>query len=324
MINKLSIKSAFGWAGLAAIVMNSSLSYAQEPVTVTAIAVHYGGNIQYTYKVTNHTKARTIVSVSIGNAGKQPPDPVSPSNMQPELSIYPAGSYWGPARTSGDNRGESPRLGGIYSSPLGWAGKVLLYGETDNFSVDWNLERSNTRIYPVIQSGQTFSYGVTVPLNDDPRSPFSMSDPAYLNGHFTVGFDYSKVIDEGPSSWNYTGSIVSLDTKPPTLSISLSPSTLWPPNDKLVPITATITASDDFDPQPEIKLESITATEMLATGDVQDAQIGMDDRSFSLIAKRAGTSKDGRIYTVTYSATDASGNKAIASATVTVPHDQGK
>jgi len=80
----------------------------------------------------------------------------------------------------------------------------------------------------------------------------------------------------------------------------------------------------DPDPEPEIKLESITSTETLADGDIQDAQFGTDDRSFSLAAKRAGTNLAGRIYTVTYSATDASGNKATASATVTVPHDQGK
>jgi hypothetical protein len=43
-----------------------------------------------------------------------------------------------------------------------------------------------------------------------------------------------------------------------------------------------------------------------------------------LAAKRAGNNPAGRIYTVTYSATDASGNKATASATVIVPHDQGK
>ncbi|MEQ1838501.1 MAG: hypothetical protein ABL858_09255 [Candidatus Nitrotoga sp.] len=31
---------------------------------------------------------------------------------------------------------------------------------------------------------------------------------------------------------------------------------------------------------------------------------------------------DGRVYTLTYSATDGSGNKSTASTTVTVPHDQ--
>jgi hypothetical protein len=104
----------------------------------------------------------------------------------------------------------------------------------------------------------------------------------------------------------------------------LTPATLWPPNDKLVPVTATITVKDDYDPEPEIKLESITANELLDAHDIQDAQFVTDDRSFSLAAKRAGNNMAGRIYTVTYSATDASGNKATASAIVTVPHDQGK
>jgi hypothetical protein len=49
----------------------------------------------------------------------------------------------------------------------------------------------------------------------------------------------------------------------------------------MVPIPAKITVKDDYDPQ-----------------------------------------KEGRVYTITYSATDGSGNKALASATVTVPQDR--
>jgi hypothetical protein len=41
-----------------------------------------------------------------------------------------------------------------------------------------------------------------------------------------------------------------------------------------------------------------------------------------LKADRDGRNKAGRVYTVIYSATDASGNKATASATVTVTHDE--
>ena len=113
------------------------------------------------------------------------------------------------------------------------------------------------------------------------------------------------------------------DTLPPTLSVSVSPATLWPPNEKLIPITVTLTVKDDYDPQPEIKLESITANETLEKDDIKEAKIGTDDRSFSLAAKREGSNKAGRIYTITYSATDASGNKATASTSVIVPHDQG-
>ena len=52
---------------------------------------------------------------------------------------------------------------------------------------------------------------------------------------------------------------------------------------------------------------------MMAT-DVQGAATGTDDRSFSLIAAHTTTAV-ARIYTVTYSATDASGNKSTATTT---------
>jgi len=110
----------------------------------------------------------------------------------------------------------------------------------------------------------------------------------------------------------------------PTLSVALSPATLWPPNGKLVPITAAVTVKDNNGSAQKIRLESITSNELLEAEDIRDASFGTDDRSFYLAAKRAGTNMAGRIYTVTYSATDASGNKATASATVTVPHDQGR
>ncbi|MDO8311719.1 MAG: hypothetical protein Q7T25_07250, partial [Sideroxyarcus sp.] len=84
----------------------------------------------------------------------------------------------------------------------------------------------------------------------------------------------------------------------------------------------TIAVKDDYDPQPEISLESITANEVLETGDIRDASLGTDDRQFSL--KAESESKVGRIYTVTYSATDGSGNKALASATATVQREQSE
>ena len=46
-----------------------------------------------------------------------------------------------------------------------------------------------------------------------------------------------------------------------------------------------------------------------------------EDGTIYLRAERAGNS-NGRIYTLTYTATDCYGNTASASATVTVPHNQ--
>jgi len=313
--NRIIFKRAARWVTCLALFYLTQ-AQAQEPVTVKVLAVHHAGNIQYTYQVSNHTRARSIVSVSIGNSGLQP---AGSESSQPELFIYPVGSFWGEPIASGDQRGETPRRGGTFTSPLGWVGKIQEYAETTDFSVDWS--RTNLTVLG-IRPSQTLNFSVTVPFNDDSRSIFSMIDPGYLTGHFTVGFAHSNAINEGPAFWNYTGTIVPIDTTPTTLSITPTPATLWPPNGKLIPITAAITVKDDYDPQPEIKLESIIANEMLMQGDIQGAVLGTDDRQFSLAATREGANPAGRVYTLTYSATDGSGNKSTASTTVTVPHDQ--
>ena len=120
------------------------------------------------------------------------------------------------------------------------------------------------------------------------------------------------------------------DTTPPEISVSVDPTELWPPNHKMKTITATVTATDDSDPSPTVVLTSIVSNEPdegLGDGDkpndIQDADIREEDYEFSLRAERSGGG-DGRIYTITYTATDVSGNSQDASATVTVPHDKGK
>ncbi len=54
-------------------------------------------------------------------------------------------------------------------------------------------------------------------------------------------------------------------------------------------------------------------------GDIQNANLGTDDRRFKVRAERSGLGND-RIYTVVYEAEDASGNMATATAEVLVPH----
>lgn len=180
------------------------------------------------------------------------------------------------------------------TSPLGWRVYVITLEESELLGVNWVVIDDNS---PRLLPGQTFTE-MSVTLDK--------ADTNYITGHAFVRF---------PDKLQ----------QPTSLTVPLErPATLWPPNDKLVPVTAAITAKDDYDPEPEIKLISITASEALDANDIQDAQLGTDDRSFSLAAKRAGNNMAGRIYTVTYSATDGSGNKSIASATVTVPHDLGK
>ena len=123
-----------------------------------------------------------------------------------------------------------------------------------------------------------------------------------------------------------------LDIVAPTITLSVSPTTLWPPDHKFQDVTATITVADECDPNPSVTLVSITsnepATGFLGNGDqgpdIQGAAFGTDDRSFSLRSERGtGGQNTGRVYTIKYRVTDASGNFTDATATVKVPTSQG-
>ena len=120
------------------------------------------------------------------------------------------------------------------------------------------------------------------------------------------------------------------DEEPPELTVELAPSTLWPPNHRMVDVVASAIASDNCG-TPAIVLTSVSSDEpdnAVGTGDgdtindVQDADFDAPDFEFSLRAERSG-SGDGRAYTVTYTAVDGSGNESSAQAMVEVPHDQG-
>jgi hypothetical protein len=112
------------------------------------------------------------------------------------------------------------------------------------------------------------------------------------------------------------------DVAPPELDVSVTPSVIWPPNNRLVRVTATTQANDPGDPAPGITLMSITSNEPVEPDDIQ-AAIGTDCRSFKLRATRLG-SGTGRTYTITYRATDVSGLFTEKVVTVLVPHDQRK
>jgi len=119
------------------------------------------------------------------------------------------------------------------------------------------------------------------------------------------------------------------DTTPPTLVLVPDPAVLWPPNHKLSEVEVVVVATDACDLEPTVTLTSISSDEPdngLGDGDtvddIQQADVGTDDREFLLRAERSGTGS-GRTYSALYTAEDASGNATSGLASILVPHDQG-
>ena len=80
----------------------------------------------------------------------------------------------------------------------------------------------------------------------------------------------------------------------------------------------------DADSNATVTLLSVTSNgpDSVNGGDQPNDIVIVDEYSFQLRAERLGGG-DGRVYTITYEVTDECGNSTVASATVTVPHDQG-
>lgn len=130
--------------------------------------------------------------------------------------------------------------------------------------------------------------------------------------------------DEAGNTGTDNVTVTVVDTTPPEITASATPNILWPPNHKYVEVKINVTVYDKCDPSPTLKFVSITSNEPdndVGDGNTVNDIVIMNDFTFNLRAERSGTGS-GRIYTVTYEATDASGNYVTATVTIEVPHNQ--
>ncbi len=121
---------------------------------------------------------------------------------------------------------------------------------------------------------------------------------------------------------------IQIDKTAPELNVVLDKTELWPPNHSLVTVTAQVYGNDSLSGIDSIVLTSIASNEPDQgtsaedqPNDIQNAEYGTLDPSFSLRAERSGQGT-GRTYTITYTSTDKAGNKTVRTVTVTVPHDR--
>lgn len=132
--------------------------------------------------------------------------------------------------------------------------------------------------------------------------------------------------DEAGNSSSASQLVTVVDGDPPTIvaPAAASPSSLWPANGKLVPVTVSGIVTDNGS-----GIGSATYRVVDSYREVQPAgavTVGADGRyAFTLMlpARRSGNDKDGRRFAVTVDITDRAGNTSATSAVVVVPHDMG-
>ena len=96
---------------------------------------------------------------------------------------------------------------------------------------------------------------------------------------------------------------------------------LWPPNNKMRAVTVSTDPSDAGSGGVVCSIDSVSSNE---GGSAHEPDVELTGPlTLNLRAEREGKGS-GRIYTAHISCTDAAGNASSATATVTVPHDQGK
>jgi hypothetical protein len=116
-----------------------------------------------------------------------------------------------------------------------------------------------------------------------------------------------------------------LCTTPPVIRLSTTPTTLWPPNGSMVPVSVSGTVTDAG---LGCAIRTTAYTVQDEYGEVQPSgTLTLDaQRAYSftvwLQASRLGTDPDGRLYRVTVSATDDAGKTGSQSGNVIVSHDQ--
>jgi len=225
---------------------------------------------------------------------------------------------WGPISGGADQGTGSVHLGltaQLNNPPVADAGPDQTVEQTSSAGTDVTLDGSGStddgQLNPLVYSwewagGSASGVGPTVSLPArDTTITLTVNDGQFIDT------DSMTVTVE--------------DTIAPEIEISIGATSIWPPNHKLVKVASVSGVSDAVDPSPSVV---ITVTHNQATNGSGDGNTAPDwqvdaNGDISVRAERDGSGTD-RVYTITITATDASGNNSVVTTTVTVPHDQRK
>lgn len=208
-------------------------------------------------------------------------------------------------------------------------------------AIDGNGNRmTDVQIVIVVGDAPTITDNLDMTVNTDPgkagavvtyTAPTSASSCSEIEIIRTGGLGSGDFFPVGTTTVSYMAidgsnqiatssfTVTVVDNEAPQISVRVAPVNLWPADNKMKEIKATVEVLDNV-PGATAVLTSITCNQN-ANGDIAAATTGVFDIFFELRAERDNSS---RIYTITYTATDVALNSTSASATVTVPEVKPK
>ncbi len=131
-------------------------------------------------------------------------------------------------------------------------------------------------------------------------------------------------VDDGSGAADSdTVTITVADTTAPIFNaISASPETLWPANHRMVPVTISVSASDNCTPVVSriVNVSSNEPANGKGDGNFSPDWLISGDLTVDLRAERSGRGS-GRIYSAVVQCSDAYGNLSVGTVLITVPHD---
>lgn len=152
------------------------------------------------------------------------------------------------------------------------------------------------------------------------NAPFTFSNTPPNPGTNTITATDGSLVATATKEW--------FNTPPSCSAVVLDTTQLWPPNHKWVWITASGATDPDIGDSATLVIDGIVQDEPVnGLGDGDTSPDGMlttpPSAKAAVRSERSGTG-DGRVYVLHFTATDTHGASCTGTATVGVPHDQGK
>ena len=165
-----------------------------------------------------------------------------------------------------------------------------------------------------IDDGSFDPDGDPLTITQSPAGPYALGTTSVL----------LTVVDPRGATSQATGTVTVVDDTPPAITnLTATPSVLWPPNHKMIPVTVAFDQGDNCGGGGTCVLTVASNEPSNGAGDGNTSPdwTVIDSHHVLLRAERSGQGQ-GRTYTLTLTCTDAAGNVTVKKVTVLVPHNQ--